>query len=46
MSEKFENINDPKKKKERKKTDNDLHNTTEKIKDLATEIQQQKCGVK
>jgi hypothetical protein len=35
------------KEKERKKTDNDLHNTTEKTKDLARGIQQQseiKCS--
>ena len=44
MSEKFENINGKKKKK--KKTDNGLHNTTEKTNDLATGIQQQKRGVK
>jgi hypothetical protein len=45
MSEKFENINGQKKRQ--KKTDNDLHNTTEKTKDLARGIQQQseiKCS--
>jgi hypothetical protein len=45
MSEKFENINGHLKKK--KMTDNDLHNTTEKTKDLARGIQQQsemKCS--
>jgi hypothetical protein len=45
MSEKFENINGQKKRKKRK--DNDLHNTTEKTKDLARGIQQQseiKCS--
>jgi hypothetical protein len=44
MSEEFENINGHKKKK--KNTDNDLYNTTQKTKDLATGIQQQKRGVK
>ena len=34
------------KKKKKKKTDNGLHNTTEKTNDLATGIQQQKRGVK
>ena len=33
-------------KKKKKKTDNDLHNTTEKTKDLAKRTQQQKRGVK
>lgn len=34
------------KKKRKRKMDNDLHNSTEKTKDLATGIQQQKRGVK
>jgi hypothetical protein len=45
MSEKFENINGQQRRN--KKTDNDLHNTTEKTKDLARGIQQQseiKCS--
>ena len=45
MSERFENINGQTKRK--KKTDNDLHNATEKTKDLARGIQQQseiKCS--
>jgi hypothetical protein len=45
VSEKFENINSHK-KRIKKNTDNDLYNTTEKTKDLATGIQQQKRGVK
>ena len=43
MSEKFENINGQNKRQ----TDNDLHNTTEKTKDLERGIQQQseiKCS--
>jgi hypothetical protein len=35
-----------KEKNEKKPTDNDLHNTTEKTKDLATGIQQKKDIVK
>ena len=34
------------KQERKKKTDNDLHNTAEKTKDLAIGIQQQKRGVK
>ena len=44
MSEKFENINGHKKKRE--KIDNNLHNSTEKTKDLKTGIQQQKRDMK
>ena len=46
MSEKFENFNGHK-KRIKKNTDNDIYNTTEKTKDLATGIQQQseiKCS--